>query len=249
MRCAATRRRRTLPEVRPDAPGSAAAREPLLPCSTTILGSAAWDVFAAAARRVRFAAGQVLWSAGDRARCVHVLIEGTVRVVRGRGDRLVEIHRVERKGQLFGEVPALAGTGYPATAIAETAVICLRGEVEALRRAADADPAIMDSLLRGLGRRVAQLAARIEENTLCTVRSRLALHLRSLLADAPGGPLAEPILWVGSQQALAERLGTVREVVAREMTRLRDEGILASRGRGRVSVRDLAALERMTDGT
>jgi DNA-binding transcriptional regulator YhcF (GntR family) len=41
---------------------------------------------------------------------------------------------------------------------------------------------------------------------------------------------------------LAEELGTVRELVVRALAQLRDAGLVASAGRGRYVVRDLAAL-------
>jgi hypothetical protein len=46
-----------------------------------------------------------------------------------------------------------------------------------------------------------------------------------------------------TQAALAAEVGTVREVIVRTLRSLRDRGLIASAGRGRVRVMDRAALQ------
>jgi biotin operon repressor len=50
-----------------------------------------------------------------------------------------------------------------------------------------------------------------------------------------------------TQAALAEELGTVREVIVRGLATLRRDGVLVSDRRGRYSVQDLTALGRLAD--
>ena len=58
---------------------------------------------------------------------------------------------------------------------------------------------------------------------------------------------ALPLFALGSsQQALAEELGTVREVVVRTLRRFREQGLIEPVGRGRYRVRDADRLARMT---
>jgi CRP/FNR family transcriptional regulator len=62
-----------------------------------------------------------------------------------------------------------------------------------------------------------------------TVRERLSHHLIDLARpDTPGGSLFVR----APQQELAEAIGSVREVVARVLRQLRDEGLIATRASG-----------------
>ena len=199
----------------------------------------AWRALENKARRLRFQRGEFLWHAGDQPRGVHILLEGSVRIVRERSGRLALIHMVQTSGQIFGEIPLFAGTAYPASAIAasrtEGLLIQAPHFLDALRHT----PILLETLLGGMARRVVELVGRIDENTLASVRSRLAHYLRANIVETGG----EPIVEVGSQQMLAERIGTVREVVAREMVRLQKSEVIASRGRGRVAILDRDALD------
>lgn len=194
-----------------------------------------------ASRILRYRPGDFLWHVGDMPLGLYVLVEGRVRIVRERAGRAVMIHAVASAGEVFGDVPFFAGAGYPASAIAESDVTCHLISIDSVRRAAAIDPMIMELLLRGLARRVVTLIDRVEENSLVSVRVRLARHLRSHLTDSNG----EQIIVIGSQQALAEKLGTVREVVAREIARFKTEGIVESRGRGIVAIPDPRRLARV----
>ena len=79
------------------------------------------------------------------------------------------------------------------------------------------------------------------------MRSRLADYLLDRLVVAPGNAIELG----GTQEELAEELGTVREVVVRELAALRREGILEATGRGSFRVADpdkLHSIARQDDG-
>ena len=76
-----------------------------------------------------------------------------------------------------------------------------------------------------------------------TVAQRLGGYLLDC-SDQSG-----PEFGLGQSQAnLAEELGTVREVVVRELGRLCVDGTLGRSGRGRFRVRDRGRLERLARG-
>lgn len=62
--------------------------------------------------------GTILLREGERRGAIHVLIEGTVAVLKGD----VRVARIRTPGALFGEMSTLLGTPYSATVIAETEV-------------------------------------------------------------------------------------------------------------------------------
>jgi len=187
----------------------------------------------------RFTADQVLFTAGSESRGLFIVLEGEVKVVRGRGGRQCVIH-VEGPGGTLGEVPLFAGGGYPATAIATRPTACAVLTVTGLRGALVEQPELGFFLLHRMANRVRELVTRLDRVALLDVRARLASYLleRSEGTQANLGR---------SQAALAEELGTVREVVVRALRGLYRTGAVQPSGRGRVAIRDSALLRRLAE--
>lgn len=185
----------------------------------------------------RYAAGETLFRAGDAPRGLMVVLEGTVRVVRHAGTRAQVVH-VERAGGTLGEVPLFAGGGYPATALAAEETTCAIIARDTLLAAVRSSPESAFVLLERLARRVRQLVERLDRASLHPVSARLAEFLVSR-ADARG----RNVIALGmTQQQLAEELGTVREVVVRELHALRATGLIRPLGGGRYEVVDASGL-------
>ena len=210
------------------------------------LSEAARAELAAGAVERAFDRGETIWLEGDEPRGLFFVVSGQVRILGSRGARQYVVHTGEA-GATLGEVPLFAPGGYPATAVAAAATRCIVIGRRPLRAAMAADPGMAWALLEGLARRVRVLASRLESLTAGTVRSRLADYLLDRLASAP----SDTIDLGGTQEELAEELGTVREVVARELAGLRREGILEATGRGSFRVADpdrLDSIARQDDG-
>ena len=183
--------------------------------------------------------GFVLWRAGEESRGLYVLLSGRVRILQTRSGRQHVVHS-EGPGATLGEVPLLDGIGYPATCIASTPGECLIVDLCTLRQLVRLDPDFAWRLLERLGSRIRSLVGRLQRNTLGTVRSRLA---SSLLAEAPNRDGL--VRMEGTQESWAEDLGTVREVLARELAKMKQEGIIASEPGGAYRLTDEEALERI----
>ena len=188
-------------------------------------------------RRAR--AGTALFHAGDPVRGLILILEGSVRVVSERRGRQHLVHDGV-PGETLGEVPLFAGGGYPATAIAredcEYAVFPPDGLAGVMRQ----DPALAWLLLVRLARRVRDLVSRLERNTTWSVESRLAEVLLRRQASADGQTFT---LGTG-QTALAEELGTVREVLVRTLAQFAREGLISREKRGWYRVSDQEGLRR-----
>ena len=191
----------------------------------------------------RFATGDIVFRAGDTAAGLLVVLEGRVRVVRKAGDRAQVVH-VEKVGGTLGEVPMFSGGGYPATAFAAEPTVCVQIGRDVLLAAVKSSPESAFVLLERLALRVRELVERLDRTALRSVSSRLAEFLIAR-ADARG----RAIIAIGmTQQQLAEELGTVREVVVRELQALRSAGLVRSLGGGRFEIVDAPALRaRATD--
>lgn len=201
------------------------------------LSLAARRVLATKAVVRRYATGAALWRAGDRVNSMAIVLEGRVRVVReGRGRQHV-LH-TEGPGGTLGEVPLFAGGPAPATALAVAPTRCLLLTRETIEAAIVAEPAVAWLLLGKLAERVRTLVERVDRLALDNATTRLA---GLVLAEAE--QTASDVITLGTQVALAEELGTVREVAVRALRALRQTGLVESVGRGRLRVTNRAGLQ------
>jgi CRP/FNR family transcriptional regulator len=166
-------------------------------------------------------------------------------VLRNSAGRQRVVHH-ERRGGTLGDVALFAGAPYPATAIAATRVVTIALPRAVLPALIAADPAFALALLRAVSNRVRHLIQRLDDLSSWSVRARVARYLLDRNQQARGGAFTLGM----TQQALAEELGTAREVIVRTLRELRAEGYLVSAGRGRFRVNDaeqLHTLARPTD--
>lgn len=190
-----------------------------------------------------YATDEVLFTAGSPANGLYLLVEGGVRVVRGRRDRQHVIH-LEKSGGTLGEVPLFAGGGYPATAIASEPTRCIILSHAALRAAIASSPEFAFLLLERLAQRVRGLVDRLDRVTSQTVPARLARYL--LDRRRPGA--STQVVSLGITQAqLAEELGTVREIVVRALRALCDQGLIARAPSGKYRLVDIPGLQRAAE--
>lgn len=182
--------------------------------------------------------GAVLWHAGDTPAGIHVVLDGEVKIVRSSDGRSHVIHRGAR-GAILGQVPLFADGTYPATAIATCPTGCLVVGRSTVAEAMDRDPGFAAHLLEGMAERIRFLVERIDARSARTVSRRVAGYLWS----RPGARNGEWFDLGVTQAGLAQELGTVREVVVRELAGLRRRGLLESDGRGRYRLPDPAAWE------
>src|ERR1019366_10571808 len=105
------------------------------------------------------------------------------------------------------------------------------------RRSCQEDPELALKVLASVGARLRRLVTIIEELSFRTVRSRLAALLLEIARAVQGAPQAargagrKPASPVRvplklTQQEMANRIGTVRELVSRNLSRLQAEGII-----------------------
>lgn len=191
----------------------------------------------------RFSTGERLWSAGDPSEGIALVLEGKVRIVRVSDGRQTVIHSGE-PGATLGEIPFFTGDCYPATAIAAEPTRCLFLTHAAVNEAMTVDPKLAFFFLRRLSLRVQSLVEKIDQNTVSSVQTRLARFIlrRSQTADK------YVAFSLGmTQSALAEELGTVREVVVRALRDLRKSDAIERAGDGKYRVANLKILERLAE--
>jgi CRP/FNR family cyclic AMP-dependent transcriptional regulator len=144
-------------------------------------------------------------------------------------------------GEFFGEIALLDGKGRSATAAARDACELLfigRSEFMSFYRER---PEAMMRVVELLCERVRRATDYIADATFLGLSRRLAKRLLLLLENAPQADLRI------SHAELASMLGVSREQVSRQLSVWSEKGIL-DQGRGRLAVRDRAALTQVIAG-
>ena len=193
----------------------------------------------------RYPPRAVLFRAGDAPPALHFVIAGRVRVAR-RVEGGPSVLHFEEAGGVLGEIPAFGGGSYPATATAVDAVRCAVLSAEVIERLLREEPEFARFALSRVASRARVLLQRLDELSAYTVTARLAGYLEQLAVRD-----ASKAFELGmSQAALADRLGTAREVLVRSLRALCDAGAIRRVGRSRFAVADgdlLRAMARPRD--
>lgn len=164
--------------------------------------------------RRRLGQGEALFFAGDEAQGVHVVVSGSVRVFVVSPEIGRElVLTVERPFNTVAELVALDGGPYPANAEAAEDTELLVLAQEGFQRVLRERPEVALHLMRMLGRRLRRLVGLLEAISFQAVVHRLASYL---LDTAAGGmPFT-----LDTNAAIAAQLGTVPELVSRNLSRL-----------------------------
>jgi len=154
---------------------------------------------------------------------------------------------IEGPGSSVAELPVFDGGNYPASVSVIDDATLLFVSKQDFQALCLAHPQVALKVLKVVGARLRRLVGIIEELSFTTVRHRLAAFLLRL-ARTEGKRSREgvEITLPASNQELAAQIGTVRELVSRNLSRLQSEGVLKIDGRS-VIVVDLKALEAETD--
>jgi CRP/FNR family transcriptional regulator, dissimilatory nitrate respiration regulator len=187
-----------------------------------------------------FAPGQTIFVQGDPALGLHVVVHGRVKVYKSSPQGRAQTLMAMGPGETVGEVAALSGGEYPASAetveTTETFYIPRDAFVELIR----SEPEVALRLLASLSSRLRAFVSLIEDLSLKGVTERLAGHLVTLAAGETGRAVDLGV----SRTELAATLGTVPETLSRAFQQLTRAGAIESRGR-RVVILDRALLERL----
>jgi CRP/FNR family transcriptional regulator len=165
-----------------------------------------------------FEAGQTLFHEGEICEGLYVLGSGTVKISKTSPSGREIMLMLDSAPASVAEVPLFDGGGYPATVTALSEIVAYLVRKEDFRRFCGLHPEVPLKVLAVAGLRLRQLVGLIEAVTFGSVRQRLA---RILLETAVGDE-AIPL----THEELALRLGTVREVVSRNLARFQAEGML-----------------------
>jgi CRP-like cAMP-binding protein len=192
----------------------------------------------------RFERGALLFSEGDACTGLFLVASGKVRIFKLSAAGREQVLAIEGPGSSFAELPVFDGGNYPASASALEDAEVLFISRKDFQNFCREHPEVALKVIAVVGSRLRRLVGIIEDLSFTTVRQRLiALLLR--LTQASGTPSKEGVRveLTKTHQDLAAELGTVRELVSRNLSRLQAEGFLEVDGR-RIVVKDVEGLKR-----
>jgi CRP/FNR family transcriptional regulator len=190
----------------------------------------------------RLSRGEVLFAAGESARGLYVVVSGALKAYRVSVDGREQVIHVEREGATLAEVPVFDDGPTPSNVAAETDAVVLFIDTRDVRRLCLEHPAITLMALKVLAGRLRRCSQLVATLSLQDVGQRLALFLLSEAA-ARGERSGESVSFDLSltKEQIATRIGSVREVVSRALTRLQNDGFVEVDGH-RVTILDEEAL-------
>ena len=204
-----------------------------------------------AARTVRklFSAGELLFSEGEPCNGLHIIARGKVRIFKTSAGGREQVLAVNIPGETVAELPVFDNGPYPASAVAiedtEIAFISRRD----FHAYCMEHPEVALKVLAVAGARLRRLVGIVEELSFTTIRQRLVSVLVKL-AQADGKSTTDGIqvLLPASHQELANQLGTVRELISRNLMRLQAEGLLEVDAR-QIVVKDMNGLKALLESS
>ena len=177
-------------------------------------------------------------------RDVYFVIAGMVRVAASRGCGRRIIFRDIPAGEVFGEHSAIDGRSRFADVIAERESLLASMPPEAFRAILANHASVRERLLRRLTGSVRELTDRLIDLGARRVAYRVWAELLRLAREAGVQANQSRIERAPTHKEIANRVGTSREEVTRELSQLARQGLLERTGRAFL-LRDVAALEKL----
>jgi CRP/FNR family transcriptional regulator, cyclic AMP receptor protein len=175
----------------------------------------------------RFAAGETVFGEGEPCTGLYVVESGHVRIFKSSPGGREHVLAIEGPGSSVAELPVFDGGNYPASVSAVDSATLLFVSKQDFRALCLKYPQVALKVLRVVGARLRRLVGIIEELSFTTVRHRLAAFLVRLAKTSgarSGNGLA--ITLPVNNQELASQIGTVRELISRNLSRFQAEGMI-----------------------
>jgi CRP/FNR family cyclic AMP-dependent transcriptional regulator len=207
------------------------------------LDAAAAASLARKAIEKKLARNEILFVAGESAAGLFVITSGSVRAFRTAIDGREQVIHIEKAVTTIAELPVFDGGAYPSTVAAEepsTVLFLPREKVLAVFMEHPSAALAAAKLFAGRLRKCAEL---VESLSLREVGQRVAGLLLNEAKRADSLMFELPL----TQVQMAARIGTVREVVSRVLTKLQQNNLIEVKGR-RVAILDKEALAAYAEG-
>ncbi|HWR35341.1 MAG TPA: Crp/Fnr family transcriptional regulator [Clostridia bacterium] len=191
----------------------------------------------------QYGSNELIFAEGDPCAGLYVVQSGNVRIFKSSAGGREQVLSIDGPGSSIAELPVFDGGPYPASAESLSESTLLFVSKQDFQALCLQHPQVALKVLRVVGARLRRLVGIIEELSFTTVRHRLAaLIVRLAKVEGKPGKDGIEITLPANNQELAAQIGTVRELVSRNLSRFQSEGIIRMDGRSVV----IADLKRLT---
>jgi CRP/FNR family transcriptional regulator len=186
----------------------------------------------------RFAQDEMLFWEGESCAGIFLIVHGSVKIFKTSAAGREMMLALESAPTTVAELPLFDGGPYPASVRAVEPLVTLFINKNDFQQVCRQYPDVALKVLAVVGRRLRQLVGVVEAMTFGSVTQRLARLLLEAAQQSGAADFDLPL----THQELASRLGTVREVVSRNLARFRGDGLIRIHGH-RITIVDRLALE------
>jgi len=186
-------------------------------------------------------AGDIIFTEGDPCQGFYVIESGEVKIFKTAPSGREQVLTLDTAGNSVAEIPVFDGGPYPASGVATVETTLLFVSKRDFRTLVLEHPEVGLKVLKNVGGRLRRLVGLIEELSFTTVRGRLVMMLVRIARTEGTHTSRGTELTLPSNQEIAAQIGTVRELVSRNLSRLQVEGLIRLDGK-RVIVPDVDAL-------
>lgn len=191
--------------------------------------------------------GELVFSEGQPCQGLFVVETGALRIFKSSPSGREQVLSVEGPGASVAELPVFDGGNYPASTSAVTQSHVLFVSKQDFYSLCLVHPKVALKVLKVVGARLRRLVGIIEELSFTTVRARLISFLLRLAREGKKTDRGLEALLPASNQELASHIGTVRELVSRNLSRLQAEGLVTVEGKNLI-IPDAKKLEAELEG-
>lgn len=184
-----------------------------------------------------FEPGEVLFWDGDPCAGLYTLVSGSVKLFKMSSNGREIILRVLEEGAVFNEVPVFDDGVNPVSVAALEPCTVWIVNAHSIRTGLLKHPLLARSVIDNLSKNLRRLVRLVEELSFYQVTHRLARLISELPPESLQGEPPQRL----TQDQIAARLGTVREVVGRSLRELERSGAIEV-SRGRIQITSRSAL-------
>ena len=175
----------------------------------------------------KYDTGELIFNEGDACSGLYVVQSGNVRIFKSSAGGREQVLSIDGPGSSIAELPVFDGGNYPASAQAVSESTLLFFSRQDFHALCVQHPEVALKVLRVVGGRLRRLVRIIEELSFTTVRHRLiALLVRLGKSEGTRNGDAITLTLPANNSELAAQIGTVRELVSRNLSRLQSEGLI-----------------------
>lgn len=197
----------------------------------------------------KFNASELVFGEAEPCTGLYVIESGNVRIFKSSAGGREQVLSIDGPGSSIAELPVFDGGNFPASAQAVNDCTLLFFSKKDFQTLCLQHPDVALKVLRVVGARLRRLVGIIEELSFTTVRQRLvAMLVRLAKSSGQKQNVGLMITLPANNNELAAQIGTVRELVSRNLSRLQSENLIQMEGRA-VTIADLQKLEAELDTT